>query len=174
MNAPSWATCAGLQTPVLSRMPTPTGVFLSAVCEYLWAEMLQLAGSDARDGGSSSTGATHVKSAVSKDAELCTMVSQLGMHAEFDVSSSLRPASEVEGDLDVSGASEFPLFQAKMNKLLATHAWFSKPEEGSELRMRNDRCTLADWCCWSCNACYCFMVLLVGCCFAIYVQINSF
>ncbi len=70
-----------------------------------------------------------MKRAVWKDAELKTLVSQLGMQAEFDVSS--RPATEFECDPD-SGASEFPLFQEKMKKLLEMHAWFSKPEEGSE------------------------------------------
>ena len=108
-------------------MPTPTGVFITAVCDYLWAAMLERAGKHARDLGSSSTGATNVKMAVSKDAELRTLVSQLGLQAEFDV----RSATEFECDPD-SGASEFPFFQPMMKKLLETHAWFSKPEEGSE------------------------------------------
>ncbi len=130
LNAPIWADFARLLTPVLSRIPTPTVVFISAICESLWAAMLQLAGKHARDCRSSSTGATDVKMAVSKDAELQTLVSQLGLQAEFAVSS--RPATEFESDPD-SGASEFPFFQEKMKKLLETHAWFSKPEEGSEV-----------------------------------------
>ena len=125
----SWAACAGLRTPVLSGMPTPTGVFISAVCESLWAAMLELAGKHARDCGSRSTGGTDVKMAVSKDAELRTLVSHLGLQAEFAVSS--RPAAEFECGLDCSVADEFPLFQEKMKKLLETHAWFSKPEEGT-------------------------------------------
>ncbi len=28
-------------------------------------------------------------------------------------------------------AGEFPSFQARMKELLETHAWFSKPEEGT-------------------------------------------
>ena len=112
---------------MLFGMPTPTGVFMSAVCESLWAAVLELAGKHARDCGSTFIIATNVKMAVSKDAELSTLVSQLGLQAEFDV----RPATEFECDPD-SGASEFPLFQAKVKKLLETHAWFSKPEEGSE------------------------------------------
>ena len=107
----------------------PTDTFRRAVCTYLWAAILELAGKNARDCGSRCTGGTNVKRAVSKDAELKTLVSKLGLQAEFDVSS--RPASEFECDPG-SGASEFPLFQEKMKKLLETHAWFSKPEEGNE------------------------------------------
>ncbi len=154
--APNWAFFAGLQTPVLSRMPTPTGVFITAVCDYLWAAMLERAGKHARDLGSSSTGATNVKMAVSKDAELRTLVSKLGLQAEFDVSS--RPTTEFECDPD-NGASEFPLFQAKIKKLLETYAWFSKPEEGSE-----EGWVLADWYRWPCSACYCLWYCsLVAC-----------
>ena len=111
-------------------MPTPTGVFISAVCEYLWAQMLELGGNDADELSSRSTGAINVKRAVSKDKELKTLVSKLGLEAEFDVST--RSATEFECGLLHCGASEFPLFQAKMKKLLETHAWFSKPEEGNE------------------------------------------
>ncbi len=88
--------------------------------------MLSLGGNNARDCSINSTGAIHVKMAVSEDEELQTLVSQLGLQAEFDVS-----ATEFECDLDY-GASLFPLFQAKMKKLLETYAWFNKPEEGSE------------------------------------------
>ena len=86
--------------------------------------MLELAGNNARDRSINSTGAIHVKMAVSEHEELDTLVSQLGLQAEFDVSDT-----EFECDLD-SCASEFPLFQATMKELLETHAWFSKPEEG--------------------------------------------
>ncbi len=111
-------------------MPTPAGVFVSAICEYLWREMLELGGNDARAFSSRTTCATNVKRAVSKDEELKTLVSKLGLEAEFDVSS--RSATEFECGLLHCGASDFPLFQAKMKKLLETPAWFSKPEEGSE------------------------------------------
>ena len=130
VGALTWADYTGLHTPTLCCVPTPTGVFISAICDYLWREMLQLGGIEAHDCDSRIIGATHVKRAVSKDKELKTLVSKLGLQAEFDVSS--RWATEIECGLPHCGASEFPLFQAKMKKLLETHAWFSKPEEGSE------------------------------------------